>query len=152
MEIIKAAATDFDTVKDITQTTISEIYPHYYSHGAVEFFKSHHNDSNIMSDITAGNVFLLIDKGLSVGTITISDNHINRLFVRPQCQRRGYGKYLMDYAEGEVYKQFDSIELDASLPAKNIYIKRGYREIEYNKILTDNGDYLCYDVMIKYKQ
>ena len=26
-------------------------------------------------------------------------------------------------------------------------LKRGYMEIEYNIIKTDNSDYLCYDVM-----
>ncbi len=37
--------------------------------------------------------------------------------------------------------------MDASLPAKRIYRKRGYKETEYNTVKTDNGDYLCYDVM-----
>ena len=30
---------------------------------------------------------------------------------------------------------------------KRIYLKRGYKEIEYNIIKTDNGDCLCYDGM-----
>ena len=36
---------------------------------------------------------------------------------------------------------------DASFPAKRIYKLRGYKEIGYNMIETENGDYLCYDVM-----
>ena len=36
---------------------------------------------------------------------------------------------------------------DASFPAKRIYLKRGYKETEYNIIEADNGDCLCYDVM-----
>ena len=35
----------------------------------------------------------------------------------------------------------------ASLPAKPIYKKRGYRETEYHTVQTENGDFLCYDVM-----
>jgi len=38
--------------------------------------------------------------------------------------------------------------MDASFPAKRIYKLRGYKEIEYNRIETENGDYLCYDVMM----
>ena len=37
--------------------------------------------------------------------------------------------------------------IDASLPAKPIYKKRGYRETEYHTIRTRKGDFLCYDVM-----
>ena len=36
---------------------------------------------------------------------------------------------------------------ESSLPAKQIYLKRGYKETEYNLIKTENGDFLCYDVM-----
>ena len=39
------------------------------------------------------------------------------------------------------------MQIDASFPAKRIYKLRGYKEIEYNMIETENGDYLCYDVM-----
>ena len=42
-----------------------------------------------------------------------------------------------------------NVVLDASFPAKKIYIKRGYEPTEYNMIETENGDYLCFDVMEK---
>lgn len=38
MSIKKASISDLNTVKKISETTISEIYPHYYPKGAVEFF------------------------------------------------------------------------------------------------------------------
>ncbi len=44
MSIKLAEEPDFEVVKEITHTTISEIYPHYYSGGAVAFFINHHND------------------------------------------------------------------------------------------------------------
>lgn len=37
----------------------------------------------------------------------------------------------------------------AALPAKRIYLKHGYREAAYHIIETDNGDFLCYDEMVK---
>ena len=48
----------------------------------------------------------------------------------------------MDFAEQMIYKVSDHIVLDASFPAKKIYIKRGYVATEYNMIETDNGDFL----------
>ena len=50
-----------------------------------------------------------------------------------------------DYAA----QNYDEIVLDASLSAKAIYLKRGYRQTDYHTIRTVNGDHLCYDVMTK---
>lgn len=149
MQIVKAGTRDLETVRDITQFTIDEIYPHYYPRGAVEFFKAHHSDSHIMEDIENGRVFLLYEDGCAAGTVTVKDNEICRLFVLPAYQHKGFGRVLMDFAEGEIIKHCDEIELDASLPAKRIYLQRGYTEISTHRIPTDHGDYLCYDRMRK---
>ena len=151
MAVIKAAKeTDFDSVKDITQTTIWSVYPKYYPSGAVQFFSNHHTDDRIRADIVAGIVFLIEEDGTAIGTVTVADNEINRLFVLPDFQRKGYGRELMDFAEEIIRKKHDHIILDASLPAKQIYLKRGYVTTKYNMIETENGDYLCYDVMEKH--
>ena len=149
MNIATAKTNDLDTVRWITQTTIMAVYPKYYPAGAVEFFSKHHSDENIKADIEAGNVYILEDESKAAGTVTINGNHITRLFVLPECQHKGYGRYMMDFAEEKIAKEHKTIELDASFPAKRIYLKRGYKEIEYNTIETDNGDKLCYDVMVK---
>ena len=80
----------------------------------------------------------------------MADNEINRLFVLPELQRKGYGKELMNFAEEMISKEHDHIILDASLPAKQIYLKRDYVATKYNIIETENGDYLCFDVMEKH--
>ena len=151
MAVIRAAKeTDFDSVKDITQTTIWSVYPKYYPSGAVQFFSNHHSDDRIRADIVAGIVFLIEVDGTAIGTVTVADNEINRLFVLPDFQRKGYGRELMDFAEEIIRKKHDYIILDASLPAKQIYLKRGYVTTKYNMIETDNGYYLCYDVIEKH--
>ena len=100
MAVIRAAKeTDFDSVKDITQTTIWSVYPKYYPSGAVQFFSNHHSDDRIRADIVAGIVFLIEVDGTAIGTVTVADNEINRLFVLPDFQRKGYGRELMDFAE-----------------------------------------------------
>ena len=148
--IIQAKEKDFDIVRGITRTTINEIYPKYYPRGAVEFFLAHHSDERIAKDISDGRVFLCIDSaGNAVGTVTISGNDIGRLFVLPCFQGHGYGRELIDFAENEIAKHYSEIVLDASLPAKAIYLKRGYTAAEYHIVVTENGDRLCYDEMKK---
>ena len=138
---------DFEYVKRITQTTIKAVYPKYYPSGAVQFFCDHHSDEKILEDIKANRVYLIENEENEVGTVTICGNEINRLFVLTKYQHMGYGRALMDFAEKMISKETDTVVLDASLPAKKIYLLRGYKETAYNIIKTDNGDYLCFDVM-----
>ena len=150
MSIRQAQPSDFAVVKEITHTTIQTIYPHYYPAGAVAFFLHHHNDENIADDIANGIVFLCLNKDNQiVGTVTIKENEIARLFVLPEYQGNGYGKELLYFAEAEVAKHYNEIIIDASLSAKAIYLKRGYQDTEYHTIPTESNDYLCYDVMKK---
>ena len=147
MNIRIANEFDFESVKRITQTTIKTVYPKYYPAGAVQFFCDHHSDEKILEDIKANRVYLIENEENEVGTVTICGNEINRLFVLTKYQHMGYGRALMDFAEKMISKETDTVVLDASLPAKKIYLLRGYKATDYNIIKTDNGDYLCFDVM-----
>lgn len=150
MPVCPAQLKDAYIIHAITQETISAIYPRYYPKGAVDFFLQHHNPMAIEKDIKNGCVFLAEnEEEKAVGTVTIRENEILRLFVLPEYQGMGYGKMLLDFAEEKVARQFDTVIVDASLPAKSLYLKRGYREKDYHHIKTENSDYLCYDVMEK---
>ena len=86
-----------------------------------------------------------------MGTVTVADNEINRLFVLQEYQGQGFGRALMDFAEKKIACRYDEIKLDASLPAKAMYLKNGYEFSEYHIIDCNNGDKLCYDYLIKCK-
>lgn len=147
--IRKADVKEYDAVTELVRKTIEAVYPKYYPAGAVDFFLAHHKPEKITSDIEAGKVYVLAADGVIVGTVTIDGNDIARLFVKPSEQGKGHGGQLLDFAENMIFGYNKTVRLDSSLPAKPIYIKRGYREKEYCKILADNGDFLCYDVMEK---
>lgn len=150
MSIKQAISSDLETIKNISTVTISSIYPHYYPKGAVEFFLEHHNKDNILIDIENSRCFLCFDTlQNAIGTVTIKDNEICRLFVLPSCQRMGYGKELLDFAEKIIFSRYSKVILDASLPAKKIYLKRGFKDTNFHIICTKNNDFLCYDVMEK---
>lgn len=148
MKIIPASPADFETIRQITQDTIRSVYPHYYPAGAVQFFLNHHNDASIQEDISEKRVFLCVsDEDEIVGTVTVNENDIGRLFVLPQYQGNGYGRALLDFAEQLIAKKYENAVLDVSFSAKAIYLKRGYTFVKWNTIETDNGDYLCFDEM-----
>ena len=147
--ITSATPEDAGRIKCIVHTTISKVYPRYYPAGAVQFFLDHHSDEHIEMDVYDGKVFLLFQDEEPVGTVTISGNEIKRLFVLPDYQGRGVGSAMLDYAEQNIHQSHPTVLIDASFPAKPLYLKRGYAEREYHIIETSNGDYLCYDVMYK---
>ena len=150
MKIIKAAIADLETVKLITHETIKEIYPHYYPKGAVEFFLKHHCDEAIMCDIAGGRCFLAADENDAVtGTVNVSENEIDRLFVLPKYQGMGCGRALPDFAEELISRSYDEAKLCASPAAKAIYLKRGYKAVGCETVPCDGGDRLCYDIMTK---
>lgn len=149
--IFKAKLEEAKTIKRICDNTIKAIYPKYYPKGAVKFFIDFHSIEKIESDIREGNVYVYKYNGEILGTISFEDNHIYRLFVEPENQGKGIGKQLIIYAEWMILKKYDNVELDASFPSKAMYLKNGYKEIEYHKIETENEDFLCFDVMRKKK-
>lgn len=144
-----AEISDLENVFQITQDTISHIYSHYYAQGVVKFFLEHHSRQNILSDIKNRIVWLLEENGRMVGTVTIKENAVNRLFVLPEDQSHGYGSQLMDFAEEKIAEGFSRVHVDSSLAAKEMYLKRGYKEKKTCRILTDHGDVLIYDEMEK---
>lgn len=148
--MIRLAETkDLEKILHITRNTISKIYIHYYAAGVVQFFLEHHNRENILSDIEDGIVWLLEEGGCMAGTVTIRGNAVNRLFVLPEYQSRGYGSRLMDFAEAKIAEKYSHVHIDSSLPAKEMYLKRGYKEKKTCRILADHGDILIYDEMEK---
>ncbi|HML45865.1 MAG TPA: GNAT family N-acetyltransferase [Clostridia bacterium] len=152
MSIIQASGDHFDIVRTIVRGTIEAVYPDYYPSGAVDFFLRHHSDEAIQMAIRTGCVYLLQVDGEYVGTGSIDGNELNRVFVLPQYQGRGYGTTLLDELERMIFGRFPEIVLDASLPAFGMYLHRGYVSLEYHKHRTENGNYLCYHVMKKTKK
>ncbi len=144
-----AGISDLDSVLQMTRDTISEIYSHYYAEGVVKFFLEHHSRENILSDIENGLVWLLEADDCLVGTVTIKGNAVNRLFVLPKYQSRGYGSQFMDFAEAKIAEKYSRVHIDSSLAAKEMYLKRGYKEKKTCRIPADNGDILIYDEMEK---
>ena len=144
-----AKTSDLETVLHITRDTISKVYPKYYSKGVVDFFLEHHKPENILADIEKERVWLMEDGGCFVGTVTIKENAVNRLFVLPEYQSHGFGSQLMDFAEDKIAENYSQIHIDSSLAAKEMYLKRGYKEKRTCKIEADNGDILVYDEMEK---
>ena len=124
-------------------------YPKYYPNGVAEFFCLLHSKERILQDIQAGNVWLLMWDDQIVGTGSVEENHITRVYVSPKQQKKGYGSRIMQELEMRIAQKYDTVELDASLPACRVYEKRGYHTVRHDQEQLSNGVILVYDIMEK---
>lgn len=147
MKIQHAEEKDCDSVSSIIGKTISDIYPRYYPLGVVNFFLAYHSKDKVRNAILNKELYLIREGDIIVGTGSIKNNEPGRLFILPEYQRQGYGRYLMDFLEQVILEKNNLITLDASLPAMHFYIQRGYKPISFESKTTDSGDVLCYSVM-----
>jgi len=149
MKYITATAQDVEQITALVQETIKTIYPKYYPKEVVDFFSELHCLENIRKDVEDGRVGILKSGNKIVGTGCFKENHITRVYVKPSAQRKGYGSYIMECLEKEISLQYDTVNLDASLPACCLYEKRGYKTVKHERWNVENGVVLVYEIMEK---
>ena len=149
MEYRKANQSDFPALLALVRDTIRAIYPRYYPQGCVDYFLCWHSPERVAAAIEAGQVNVLLDGGKLVGTGSQEGNHITRVFVLPEYQGRGYGRYILDWLEEAVAAEYDAVRLDAPPPAVRLYEHRGYHTVEHQSEETESGCVLVWDVMEK---
>ncbi|WP_029903369.1 GNAT family N-acetyltransferase [Prevotella sp. 10(H)] len=149
MRLVKAKREDIAQILYITIDTIRKIYPNYYPKDIVDFFLDYHSEEAILKDIEEGNAYLLAHDGMYIGTGRIHGNELGRMFVLPAFQKKGFGTFMIDALEEIVGKNYDTVFLDSSFPAYNLYLKRGYTAEEYKTEKVNSDSVLCYYVMKK---
>ncbi len=149
MEYRLAEPKDTKYIYKIVQDTIKEVYPKYYLEEIVDMFCEFHNEGNISKDIENGNVYVLLEKNEMIGTGTVIDNHITRVYVLPQYQGNGFGTYIMNQLEEMIGKKYDKAEIDASLPACKMYYNRRYKTVDHGIWECANGVIQIYEIMEK---
>lgn len=149
MEYRIATKEDTIDIYELVQKTIKEIYPKYYLPEIVDMFSNYHNMENVTKDIELGNTYVLLEGGSLVGTGTIQKNHITRVYVLPQYQGKGYGTSIMKRLESELAGKYKLAEIDASLPACQLYYKLGYRTTQHGSWECENGVVQIYEIMTK---
>ena len=85
-----------------------------------------------------------------IGTGTIVDNHMMRVFVNLVFQKQGFGKLIMlKLEERAASLGIDIVILDASIPSKKFYDSLGYQTLEETFIPVENGKRLDFYRMEK---
>ncbi len=149
MKYITAVPDMADAIYNVLHSTIKTIYPKYYPKEVVDFFCNHHSREHILDGIASGNMGVLMDGDVIVGTGCYGGNHITGVYVLPSYQKQGCGSQIMDCLEAEIAKRHKTILLDASLPGVSLYEHRGYKTVGHGKYELENDVKLVYEIMEK---
>lgn len=149
MEYLTATVEMADAIHNILHTTIRTVYPRYYPKEVVEFFCGHHTREHVLEGIGSGNMGVLTERGTVIGTGYYDGNHITGVYVLPDYQKRGFGSVIMDSLEAKIASKYDTVRLEASLPAVCLYECRGYKTTGHGIYELQNDVRLVYEIMEK---
>ncbi|EOT23552.1 hypothetical protein C805_03217 [Eubacterium sp. 14-2] len=149
MEYVTATSDMVSAIYNVLHTTIKTVYAKYYPKGVVDFFCQLHSEEHILDGIASGNMGVLVENRVVVGTGCFDDNHITGVYVLPDYQKQGFGSYIMDCLETEISKKYDVAVLDASLSAVFLYEHRGYKTVGHGICELENEVKLVYEIMEK---
>ncbi|MCL5281963.1 MAG: GNAT family N-acetyltransferase [Planctomycetes bacterium] len=118
---------DLPALKALVHKTIATCYPGHYGMEAVRFFLDYHNEEAILQDAQKGRTVILDKAGRILGTGTLVEDEIKRVFVDPTFQKQGFGRSIMQQLEeAATWQGTVIVKLDASLPSKAFYDRLGY--------------------------
>ena len=149
MKYIRATSDMANDVQNVLHMAIKTIYPKYYPKKVEDFFCRHHSKEHVLKGIASGNMGVLMEGNVIVGTGCFDQNHITGVYVLPSFQKRGFGSHIMNCLENEISKKYDTAVLDASLPAVCLYEHRGYKTVGHGVHELENGAKLVYEIMEK---
>ena len=141
---------DLEEVCELVHATVDTSYAAVYPPRVVEFFYQYHERAIIVSDADGGYTIVVRSGEQLVATGTRIGTNVRRVFVRSDWQRRGIGQAMMAELEAEAVKAgIARLDLSASLPAKDFYLRLGYEITSKEDYEVEPGQHLEYYEMAK---
>ena len=142
--------TDLDEVCELVRETIDTSYAAVYPPRVVDFFHQYHEREVVISDAASGHTIVVHSGGKLVATGTRAGTTVRRVFVRAAWQCRGIGQMMMAELEAAALAAgIERLDLSASLPAKEFYLRLGYEIVSEEDYEVAPGQHLEYYEMAK---
>lgn len=139
---------EVEAVGELVRRTVDVSYRNAYSAQAIAFFKEYHSRQSIERDAASGTTLVAFREGVLVGTGSLVDGEIKRVFVDPDHQRLGIGRGLMErLIERARSEGRGRATLDASVVSRAMYEHMGFRFVREGRHDLGDGLFLDYTVM-----
>ena len=142
---------DLAAVYELLMKTADISFQGVYAPSAIRHCKEHHTREQILTDAQEGYTVVLENDGRIIGTGTLVDDKIGRVYVNPPDQGRGLGKRIMDLLEQRA--RTDSCEqlfLHSTVVAKRFYESLGYHIEAEKSAEMEDAQHLKYFDMVKH--
>ncbi len=150
LTIRRFQASDLDEVCELVRETIDTSYAAVYPPRVIEFFHQYHERNVVIADAASGHTIVVHSGGKLVATGTRAGTTVRRVFVRADRQRRGIGQMVMAELEtAALAAGIERLDLSASLPAKEFYLRLGYDVVSEEDYEVSPGQHLEYYEMAK---
>ena len=139
--IKKAQKKDAFKIKKLTNAGIKDAYHKVYNQESISYLtNNYHSLRNIFNDIKNNQIYILYKKNQIIATGTTQKNYIKRLIVIKKMQKKGYGKYIMQYLENKIFENhYNIVKLDALQTAKDFFVKLKYKTISQKLWVVKSG-------------
>ena len=109
------------------QRTIGTSYKPDYGPAEIQFFQDYHPREKIVTDAASGHTLVAAQDGAILGTGTLNDDHIRRVFIEPGCQGQGIGNRIAGELERRArVAGIRRVDLSCALGALRFWEGRGY--------------------------
>jgi GNAT superfamily N-acetyltransferase len=124
-------ARDVEAVKGLIDETIGVSYSQLPMEYREHLMERHHSRERIAEEARQGYTVVLEMGGKLIGTGTLLGNNIQRVYVHPSYQRRGFGKLIMRELESKASARgIMVLFLESTTVSKTFYDVLGYRTLE----------------------
>jgi N-acetylglutamate synthase-like GNAT family acetyltransferase len=146
----KIKKADLPSVYELVRNTIQVSYADVYPLEAIEFFKNYHNRENILKDVASGYTIVAESEGLILGTGTLLEMNVRRVYIDPQHQHRGIGQLIVKKLEQKAKSErLEKLDLSASLKSRRFWEAMGFVFVAEYFIPVANDKKLIYYEMAK---
>jgi GNAT superfamily N-acetyltransferase len=144
------APSDLKAVKSLIERTMDKNYKGLFSREVMEYFGQFHGDVNCLQVAIQGHTIVAEQNGVVVGTGSLIEDYVLRVYVEPTLQKQGIGKLIMAALEKAAFeKGKKKVKLRATELSKKYYQRMGYVIVEKNLEGVENSKELVYYLMEK---
>ena len=142
---------DIDAVFNVIHRSVDANYTEVYPEDALRMYRHYHSQANILTDAREGFCVVAEEGGEIVGTGTLTDVNVRRVYIAPGHQGQGIGKKIYRALEDRALElKLTRLELGASLIAQAFWESQGFIFEKREDIPTPNGEYLGFFMMSKH--
>ena len=150
IQVRQAEEEDLPSIYRLVQSVVAISYNGVYPAEAIEAFQNHHSEEQIRIDATDGYTIVAQYNDEIVGTGTLYETSIRRVYISPRHQRKGIGRLIVHELEKKALtEKLTTLDLGASLVSRQFWESLGFVVHREDYVPVRNDQELHYFWMVK---